>query len=633
MCGIAGILNFDGLPVDEAQMAQMCHLLRHRGPDDAGWFVQGALGIANTRLKIIDLSQSAHQPIFNEDRSVAVVLNGEIYNYRELRSELLKRGHVFRSQSDTEVIVHLYEEHGADCVEKLDGMFALAIWDTARRRLLLARDRVGKKPLFYYASATCIVFASEIKALFAQPAVPRTIDTKALPVLLAFGYVPCPGSIYSGIRQLGPGSWLTINQNGRLEQHQYWDIRPQPRRISTHDAREGLRRHLESAVQKRLVSDVPLGIFLSGGVDSSIIAAVASRLTPTPVRTFTVGFEGAPDFDERGYARLVAERLGTEHQELVVGRQSAGLVEELVRAHDQPFMDSSAIPTYLVSQLAREYVTVILNGDGGDEMFAGYRWFQAALAAAKSPNILLRVLGMAAGPMRALRPDVARILARFAASTDVEPELRLWALTPMFSNRLWEALRPEYADPECVLHHARELVKQAAGFTPLSRLLYFALKDYLLNDLNVKMDRCTMAHGLEARSPFLDTKLIEFVATLPDSMKLHGTRTKPLLRETYRDWLPPEIFSRKKQGFGVPLTMWFRDDLKDFVRDALMSPNARICEYLEPRTVEKLIRDFLEGRDPSAHTLWTLLTLEIWLRQEAEALSLRSIASEVIPAQ
>jgi asparagine synthase (glutamine-hydrolysing) len=297
-------------------------------------------------------------------------------------------------------------------------------------------------------------------------------------------------------------------------------------------------------------------------------------------------------------------------------------------------MDSSAVPTYLVSRLAREYVTVILNGDGGDEMFAGYRWFQAALVAANSPNILLKVLGMAAGPMRALRPDIARILARFAASTGVEPELRLWALTPMFSNRLWEALRPEYAAPSgCVLLHARELMRKAAGFTPLARLLYFALKDYLLNDLNVKMDRCTMAHGLEARSPFLDTKLIEFVATLPDSMKLHGTRTKPLLRETYRHWLPPEIFSRKKQGFGVPLTMWFRDDLKDFMRDALMSPNTRIYEYLEPRAVEKLIRDFLEGRDPSAHTLWTLLTLEIWLRQEAEALSVGSIASEVIPAQ
>ena len=300
MCGIAGIYNLDAAPVLDVQMAHMCQLLRHRGPDDAGWFIHGALGIANTRLKIIDLTQSAHQPIFNEDHSVAVVLNGEIYNYRELRTELLARGHIFRSQSDTEVIVHLYEEYGSGCIEKLDGMFALALWDAAQRRLFLARDRVGKKPLFYYSSASCIVFASEIKALFAHPGVPRTINTKALPVLLAFGYVPCPRFDLFRYSAVGTGSWLTIDQNGRLDQYQYWDIRPQPRGISAQDAREGLRRHVESAVQKRLVSDVPLGIFLSGGVDSSIIAAVASRLSPTPVRTFTVGFQVPPTLTSVG---------------------------------------------------------------------------------------------------------------------------------------------------------------------------------------------------------------------------------------------------------------------------------------------------------------------------------------------
>jgi asparagine synthase (glutamine-hydrolysing) len=631
MCGIAGILNFDRTGVSTGELEEMCRRLRHRGPDDAGWHAAGPIGLASTRLRVIDLTQNAHQPLFNEDRSVAVVLNGEIYNFLALKEFLLKRGHQFRSSSDTETIVHLYEEYGSECIAKLDGMFAIAIWDSKCGRLLLARDRTGKKPLHYHEGQKRIVFGSEIKALFANEEVPRRVATRSLSIYLAFGYVPCPNTLYDEILQVEPATFVTVSESGDTQSRRYWSFEPDPRPIAPRQAAIELRAHLSQAVKKRLVADVPVGVFLSGGIDSSIVVAEASELSQAPVRTFTIGFDDEPSLDERRYARMVAERFRTDHHEFVVGPQSVDLVDTLVRSYDQPFMDSSAIPTYLIAKLAREHVTVILNGDGGDESFAGYRWFQVALAAERSPRVVLNLLKFASISLRRLKPSLARTLARLKASADVEPGLRFWAVMPLFASRLWGRLRPEFAvSPVEILEHARTLKGRATGLSPLNRLLAYSLWDYLLNDLNVKMDRCTMAHGLEARSPFLDTEVLEFAGSLPTSMKLRGLRTKRLLREAYRDRLPALISRRSKQGFSVPLTSWFRSDLREYVGDLFTSSDSRVLEYFEPRELRRLVEDFLSGKYLGADTLWTLLTLETWLRLESEASSSERAPSQAV---
>jgi len=617
MCGIAGIVRFDKKAVEERHLAEMCRLLHHRGPDDAGWHAQGVAGLANTRLKIIDLSQNARQPIFNEDGSVAVVLNGEIYNYRELRQRLLSLGHVFRSASDTETIVHLYEERGPDCMLDLDGMFAFALWDSRRQQLLLARDRSGKKPLFYFAGEGFLTFGSEIKALFAQPEVPRRVNHGALPVFLAHGYVPCPVTMFERIRQLQAGSRMVVHADGRAESSRYWEFRPVPREMTVADACAGLRSRVEEAVRKRLVSDVPLGGFLSGGIDSSIVVAVMSRLMKEPVRTFSIGFEGDARFDERPYARQVARRYGTTHKEFVVGPQSIDLVERLVWHHDQPFMDSSAIPTYLLAKLAREHVTVALNGDGGDELFAGYRRFRLALALERMPRFALLAAGALAPLLRSAHPRMAAHLSRIAAGAAVNRKLRLWTVSPLFAGGLWLAMRPEFrASTRTVLQHAEQLASECRTLTSLSRLLYCNFYDYLGNDLHVKMDRSTMAHGLEARSPLLDTAVMEFAAALPDDLKLRRGQTKFILREAFRDDLPPDVYARGKMGFGVPLSAWFRKDLREYLRDVFGNGSARLYEYLQPECVQKLVGEFLDGKEFLADAIWTLLTLESWLGQQ-----------------
>lgn len=623
MCGIAGQLRFDGAQVEAGVLAAMCEALRHRGPDERGWHVSGSVGLANTRLRIIDLSPRARQPLFNEDSSACVVLNGEIYNFRELRKSLESRGHRFRSGSDTEVIVHLYEEFGTDCVKELDGMFAFALWDAREKKLQLARDRTGKKPLYYYAGEQCYVFASEIKALFRAPEVPREIHTEALPAFLALGYVPCPQTLYRGIEQIEPGTHEVVHAGGRRESSRYWDFRPAEQNISQKEAKPELRERIRAAVKKRLVSDVPLGAFLSGGIDSSIVVGVMSQELSEPVKTFCIGFEGDPRFDERQYARIVAQKFGTEHREYVVGPQSVGLVETLVRHHDQPFMDSSAIPTYLVSKLAREHVTVVLNGDGGDELFAGYRRFRVALGVEKLPGWFLRALGPAARVLPIWNPRIGHMVQRIAASGKVPSPLRYWAVMPLYASELWNALRPELqVQNGNLLEHAKALAEAAQGMSPLSRLLYCNYKDYLVNDLHVKMDRCSMAHGLEARSPFLDTQLIEYVSTLPDQYKMDGGRTKVVLRDAYRDLLPQEIYRRGKMGFGVPLASWFRGNLQQFLSDTFNSPTAQVYEFLERAPVVRVVNDFQQGKQEGVDALWTLLTFEVWLQQQREIDSL-----------
>ena len=623
MCGLAGILTFDGAPVEPATLAAMGESLRHRGPDAAGYHndttAAAGIGLVHRRLSIIDLSTAADQPLPNEDGSVLVLLNGEIYNFRALRSGLAGR-HSFRSQGDTEVVAHLYEERGEEAVAALDGMFALVIWDARSRRLVLARDHFGKKPLYYWQDSRRFVFGSEIKALLAA-GVPVEMAEENLGEYLAFGYVPTPRTLFRGIRKLPPASLMVVDAAGAGSPRPYWDLRFPPKGeaepVRLRDAAERVRDLLFAAVRKRLIADVPLGLLLSGGVDSAAVAAIMARLVPGRVKTFTVGFEGDAFFDERPYARRVARDLDTEHHDSVVRPEAGALLETLLDHHDEPFGDSSALPTYLVAREARTHVTVALNGDGGDETFAGYDRFHAALIADRMPSPLAHALRAAArlvpeGPSYHAR---RRRIRRFADKAALPFDERIFAWTSFFDLPTLRALDADHVgDRERVLSSYREALERCAGASLLSRLLYLNARTYLLDDLLPKMDRMTMAHGLEARSPMLDRALMEYVAGLPDRLKRRGGRGKIVLKKAVADMLPKEILRRPKHGFGVPLAEWFRGELRPRV-EALLLDRPRLARWLRPDAVSRIFAEHLAGRSDRGHQLWTLLTLELWLRK------------------
>jgi asparagine synthase (glutamine-hydrolysing) len=623
VCGLAGILTFDGAPVARSTLAAMGDCLRHRGPDAAGYHADSSapagIGLVHRRLSIIDLSAAADQPLANEDGSVLVLLNGEIYNFRELRSGLASH-HSFRSQGDTEVIAHLYEERGEEAIAALDGMFAIAIWDARSRRLLLARDHFGKKPLYYWHDTRRLVFGSEIKALLAA-GVPVEMAEENLGEYLAFGYVPTPRTLYRGIRKLPPASLLVADAAGVGSPRPYWDLRFPPARraarVRLRDAADRVRDLLFAAVRKRLLADVPLGLLLSGGIDSATVAAVMARLVPGRVKTFTVGFEGDAFFDERPYAQRVARELDTEHHASVVRPQAGALLETLLDHHDEPFGDSSALPTYLVAREARAHVTVALNGDGGDETFAGYDRFHAALLANRIPSPLAHALRAAARlvPEGASYHARRRRLRRFADKAALPFVERIFSWTSFFDLPTLRALDADHvADRDRVLSSYRETLERCAGTSLLSRLLYLNARTYLLDDLLPKVDRMTMAHGLEARSPMLDRALMEYVAGLPDRLKRRGGRGKIVLKKAVADMLPREILRRRKHGFGVPLGEWFRGELKPRV-DALLLDRPRLGRWLSPDAVRQMFAEHLSGRTDRGHQLWTLLTLELWLRK------------------
>jgi asparagine synthase (glutamine-hydrolysing) len=623
MCGLGGILHFDGAPVDRGQLQAMADTLRHRGPDADGFFCDGAaapaVGFMHRRLSIIDLSHEADHPVPNEDGSVQVMLNGEIYNFADLRRDLEAR-HTFRSQGDTEVIAHGYEERGEAVVEALDGMFALALWDGRRRRLLLARDPFGKKPLYYWHDARRLVFASEIKALLAA-GVPAEMEESALGEYLGFGYVPTPRTLFRGIRKLPPASILLADAAGVRPPRRYWDpVFPPAGReaaVSLEAAAERVRDLLTAAVRKRLVSDVPLGVLLSGGVDSSAVAALMARLVPGNVKTFTVGFEGDALFDEREHARAVARHIGSDHRDSVVAPHAAALMETLLHHHDEPFGDSSALPTYLVAQAARQHVTVALNGDGGDEAFAGYRKFRAAMLAERIPDPLRPLVAMVGRALPAsAHPDAALgRLRRFLSKATLPPIERMFAWSAFFDETALRALDPgALVDRDRLFSSFRETLAAANGASPLSRALYLNARTYLLDDLLPKMDRMAMAHGLETRSPLLDRALFEYVAGLPDTFKRQGARGKVVLKAAVRDLLPPSILRRGKQGFGVPLGAWFRGELRPMVEDTL-GANPLLGRRLRRQAVCAIVDEHLSGRVDRGHQLWTLLTLELWLRK------------------
>jgi len=619
MCGLCGYLSRTG-PAAGETVAVMARSLAHRGPDAEGRHVDGPAALGHRRLSIIDLSDAALEPLSNEDGSVWLVFNGEIYNFRELREDLERR-HRFRSHGDAEVILHLYEERGDELVRALEGMYAFALWDARRRRFLLARDRTGKKPLFYHDGPALFAFASEVKGLLAHPAVPHERDAAALPLYLTHGYVPHPATFYRGIRSLPPAHTLAVTEAGLEGPTPYWSVRftnGAPR--DADEAAERFRELLRAAVVRRLVSDVPLGAFLSGGLDSSAVVAFMAGAAGGRVKTFTIGFAGASEYDERHHARVVAERFATDHTEFVVEPKALDLVDRLVWHHDGPFGDSSAIPTYLLSELTRSRVTVALNGDGGDEVFAGYLRLYGGALSDRVPRWAFSALegALALVPEPSDRKHPVRYAKRFVEAGRLPLLERYLRWNAAFPEGLDGLLRPEVAgsfDRESALAGFRRSFAAAEG-SALARLLQVNFDHYLLDDLLVKMDRMSMAHGLETRSPFLDTSIVEFGARLPDRLRMRLGTGKLLLRRAMRGVLPESILRRGKMGFGVPLGTWFRGELQALVRERLLDPASPLFEYLWPEPVAALVTRHGQAAADLSPQIWTLLTLESWLRQE-----------------
>lgn len=622
MCGIAGFVDRPRAAAEEIIRAQLsCQ--RHRGPDAEGAFVNGRGAIGQNRLAIIDI-ENGDPPITNEDGTIGVVLNGEIYNFHDLRRQLESEGHRFATRCDTEVIAHLAERCTPEQLAgRLEGMFAFAVWDAARERLILGRDRFGKKPLYYWTSGNALVFASEIKGVLVHPEVPRDLDPGAIPAYLTFGYVPSPRTFFAGVRSVPPGHVLTLGAGAPPQLERYWTPerreRGSGRSAPTLDeAGAELRRLLAEAVARRMGADVPIGALLSGGVDSSAVVATMARLSPGKVSTFTIGFDDTDGYDERPFAAMVAERFGTDHHEFVVRPNAVDLVEKLVWHHDQPFGDSSAIPTYLLGELTRGHVTVALCGDGGDELFAGYERFAASLAvgaydAIPRPvrNVSRRVLAHVPGGALHGR---AGNLRRFAAAAECGmPDAYLDWIS--FIDEPTRQALLEDPDPWARRDFAG-LWGSTGSLKPLDRVLDLNLRTYLLDDLLVKADRMSMAHGLELRSPFLDIELASYAIQLPPSLKIGPRSLKRALKHGMRDDLPREILRRRKQGFGVPLDRWFREDLGAYVQRMLGANDARIRRHLRGEAVDALLAEHAAGARQRGGALWTLLTLEVFLRRE-----------------
>jgi asparagine synthase (glutamine-hydrolysing) len=627
MCGIAGQVRADGAPVEQELVARMCAAQEHRGPDSRGLHVSGPVGLGIQRLRIIDLD-TGDQPIYNEDGSVAVVLNGEIYNYAELREELLRAGHTLATKGDTEVIAHLYEELGTGCVSKLHGMFSFALWDSRRKRLFIARDRVGKKPLFYSFRGGVLSFASELRALSQDPGVPSEIDPEAIDAYLAYGYIPAPLSIFRDVRKLPPAHQLVF-ESGALTVERYWRL-DYARKRSFADPREldeQIRAALRKAVGRRMVADVPVGAFLSGGIDSSAVVAAMAEQSPEPVKTFSVGFADA-SVDELPRARLIAERFSTDHHELIVEPDAVELLPKLVRQYGEPFGDHSALACFYLAELAREHVTVALNGDGGDESFAGYQRYTSNVLAARFERLPAPLRGaIAAGGARVgagADPRALRSRAqRFATRVGGDRHSRYLSQVNVFDAGERRALyAPELAAAVTAADADRFLLdpwREASGDALLDQLLEVDATVYLPGDLLPKIDIATMAFSLEARSPLLDHELMELAASIPPAQKASGVQRKVALRRALRGWVPDAILDGTKQGFELPVANWLRTDLAPYAREVLLDPASAQRGWTRPEAVEQLIDQHVAGAADHGRKLWALLTLELWAQSLAEA--------------
>ncbi len=621
MCGIAGQVR-TASPVPDGLAERMCAALEHRGPDCRGIHAEDGVALGIQRLRIIDL-RTGDQPIHNEDGSVTVVLNGEIYNYRELREGLRRRGHRFRTAGDTEVIPHLYEELGADCVLALHGMFAFALWDSRARRLLLARDRAGKKPLLYAHREGVLSFASEMAALLADPGIARRVDPGAVDAYLGLGYVPAPLSAVAGVRKLPPAHTLTL-RGGRVDVRRYWrlDYGTKLGDVAVPEIAERVRCGLREATRRRMIADVPLGAFLSGGIDSSAVVAAMAESSAEPVRTFSIGFDHE-DFDELPHAREIAARFGTVHEELLVRADAAAVAPRLARHYGEPFADPSAIPSFHLAELTRRHVTVALNGDGGDECFGGYtRYVANALAArlrripaplrraaARGASLLPAGGGISSVRSRARRLtatlalDEAARYARYVSWLDPAGRLALYA--PDFAARTAQV-------PERAIAARWEA---ASGARPVDRMLEVDAATYLPGDLIAKIDIATMAHGLEARSPFLDQDLMQLAASIPAGLKVRGTAKKWILREALRGQLPDATLDRPKRGFSVPVSSWLRTDLAAWSREILLDPGTTARGYFDQGAVAALLDRHAAGSADLGKPIWALLMLELWHRE------------------
>jgi len=618
MCGIAGQFLRER-KAELATIRSMCDQIRHRGPDDEGFHLDGGCGIGMRRLSIIDLA-TGHQPMSNEDGTVWVVYNGEVYNYQELRADLIRKGHQFRTNSDTETLIHLYEEEGTEGIQKLRGMFAYAIWDARTQSLMLARDRFGKKPLYFAALPEGLYFGSELKCLRVA-GVPLEIDDEALQLYFWCYYIPDPWSPYKAIRKLPPGGWMRYYADGKIEQGRYWQL-PVPVEeaapgFTEADACERIRELFDESVRLRLISDVPLGAFLSGGIDSSSVVASMTLQTKEPVKTFSIGFD-EPNFNELPLAAAVARKYNADHHEMIVRPNSVDLVTKLVRHFDEPFADSSAIPTYLVSELAVQYVKVALTGDGGDELFAGYDSFfavQRNRAMDRVPQPLRRLMSVTADllPYSAYGKNYLRMMSR---STGLERYLE--NETPHFLLR--RLLRKEWMP---AIDTAFLMSRLAHCFPPngadvLTQALYFETAAKLTGDMLVKVDRMSMANSLEVRCPMLDHKLAELAAQIPHSWKMKNRRGKDIFIRALGDRLPPELLRQPKRGFGVPLELWFRGSLRSFLWDHLTSSTFLNRGIVSPEFVQHLLSEHDRGRRNNYHHLWKLLMLELWFRDSEQ---------------
>ncbi len=617
MCGIAGFIAPAGERADQRVLERMLETLRHRGPDAVGGHVDGRVAIGAARLRVIDL-ETGDQPIANEDGSVHVVLNGEIYNFAALHRDLTARGHRFATRSDTESIVHAWEEYGEHCVEHLNGMFAFALWDRRREALLLARDRMGEKPLYYTQSAGWLVFGSELRALLAHPAVSRQLDLRGVSRYLTYDFVPDPHSMVRGVEKLEPGHVLTAS-HGKVATHRYWDIPFRPDTALDEAAwGEEIRARLDDAVRLRLASDVPLGCFLSGGIDSTAVTATAARQR-AGIRTFAVGYHEARH-DERPFARLVAERYGTRHEELVVSADDArALLPRLGGLMDEPLADMSFVPLYLLARAAKRSVTVALTGDGGDELFAGYPtmaadWWHRGVA--RLPRAALKAL---VGSARCL-PGIPEDLRNFLGALAYPPSARNQALLGgLGTDRSMALLSPAARSALQGFEPYDDIVDVLGGCASADlgdRLIYQYCKLYLAGQNLVNTDRASMASGLELRAPFLDHTFVEFAGRIPSQFKFQGLRAfKRLLKQALSDRLPSEIAARGKKGFGVPFDTWFRGPLAATVREVLAPERIRRGGIFDPAAVERIVTEHLDGVRNHRKTLWALLVFESWRTQ------------------
>ncbi len=619
MCGISGIFEFDqSRPIERETVHRMNESLRHRGPDDEGIFVGPGIGLGHRRLSIIDVA-GGHQPISNEDGTIWVLLNGEIYNYPELSAELSSRGHQFTTKSDTEAIVHLYEDYGEECFAKLRGMFAIAIWDSRERKILLARDRVGKKPLYYYVDRNRLIFGSELKAVLAADGLPRTIDPLAVCDYFSFSYIPAPKTVYKNIRKLQPAHYLVVSRSG-LRETEYWKLSfSNVKNYSEDEWCELIRQQLCEATRIRLMSEVPLGAFLSGGVDSSSVVAMMSRLMDRPVTTCSIGFS-ADKYDESEFARQIADQFRSDHHEETVEVNALDVLDKLAWHYDEPFADSSAVPTYYVSKVARRQVTVALGGDGGDENFAGYRRyiFDRAENQLRSylPESLRRTVFGPLGRMYpglawAPRPLRAKATFQSLARTPLEgyfnsisvfrPDEKPRLFTPEFRQQI-----ADYDSLEVLRRH----YESADTTDPLSRIQYVDIKTYLPDDILTKVDRASMAVSLELRAPILDHRFMELVASIPSDLKLRGRTGKYIFKKAMEPVLPKDILYRPKQGFAIPLDQWFRRELKDVAYQLIIENNHG--GILDTRYLKHIWKQHQAGIFDRSAYLWTVLMFRKW---------------------